>query len=197
MDYLQDQLHHLLTNTSLSPSTIRTIYTYTSTFYTHAHTITTYLRTYLRTYLSALLPSTGLTTLPTTPADLLSLTLLLLILFTTYKVVDYIRRMVMFWVFLVFKLIALLLCVQLALYLYTYGVEKTLRDLGWVVGWVEGLVENMMRQGQGQGQGQQGYRYGQQQAGYGWDERIRNAAGRGRQRTTHTYYNRPVREGWI
>ena len=182
MDYLQDQLHHLLTNTSLSPSTIRTIYTYTSTLYTHAHTITTY----LRTYLIALLPSTGLTTLPTTPADLFSLTLLLLILFTTYKVVDYVRRMVMFWVFLVFKLIALLLCVQLALYFYTYGVEKTLRDLGWMVGWVEGLVENTMRQGQGQ-----------QQAGYGWEGAIRNAAGRGRQRTTHTYYNRPVREGWI
>ena len=182
MDYLQDQLHHLLTNTSLSPSTIRTIYTYTSTFYTHAHTITTY----LRTYLSALLPSTGLTTLPTTPADLFSLTLLLLILFTTYKVVDYVRRMIFFWVFLVFKLIALLLCVQLALYFYTYGVEKTLRDLGWMVGWVEGLVENTMRQGQGQ-----------QQAGYGWEGAIRNAAGRGRQRTTHTYYNRPVREGWI
>ena len=94
----------------------------------------------------------------------------------------------MFWVFLVFKLIALLLCVQLGLYLYTYGVEKTLRDLGWVVGWVEGLIGNTMGQG---------YGYGQQQAGYGWEAAIRNAAGRGRQRTTHTYYNRPAREGWI
>ena len=191
MDYLQDQIHHLLTNTSLSPTTIKTIYIYTSTVYTYSRTITTY----LSTYLSALLP--GLTTLPTTPGDLLSLTILLLVLFTTYKVVDYVRRMVMFWVFMVLKLILLFLCLQLAVYVYTYGVEKTLRDLGWVGGWVGGLLENTMAQAQQQGQGR-GYGYGQQQRA-GWNAAAGKGGGqqrRGWQGYANTN-NRPVREGWL
>lgn len=102
--------------------------------------------TYGSTYVAALLPFVP-TAVPTTSAELASLAVFVLVLFTTFKVVDYVRRMIMFWVFLVIKLIALLALVQLALYVYTYGIEKTLNDLGWAWGFVESLMENTVQQG--------------------------------------------------
>jgi hypothetical protein len=142
MDYLQDQLTTLLANGSVSPSTVKTIYTYTSTAYTYARTLSTW----TTTYISALLPFLP-TTLPSTSGDLLSLTLLAVALFTLFKIADYLRRMIMFWVFLFIKLVAVLVLLQLAIYVYTYGVEKTLRDLGWLWGFVESLAENTAQQG--------------------------------------------------
>lgn len=140
MDYLQDQLTLLLANSTVSLSTVQTIYTYTTTAYTYARTLSTW----TSTYLSALLP---FLTIPTTSGELLSLTLLALTLFTLFKVVDYLRRMILFWVFLVVKLVLVLGLLQLGIYVYTYGVEKTLSDLGWVWGFVESLMENTAQQG--------------------------------------------------
>lgn len=142
MEYLQDQLTTLLANGSVSPSTVKTIYTYTSTAYAYVRTF----YTYTTTYLSALLPFVP-QSLPTTSAELLSLTLFALVIFTTFKVVDYVRRMIMFWVFLALKLVAVLVLVQLALHVYTYGIQKTLSDLGWAWGFVESWMENTSQQG--------------------------------------------------
>lgn len=175
MDYLQDQLTTLLTNGSVSPSAIKTIYTYTSTAYTYAMT----LYTYGSTYVGAFLPFVP-TTVPTTSAELASLAIFVLVLFTTFKVVDYVRRMIMFWVFLAIKLVAVLALAQLALYVYTYGIEKTLNDLGWAWGFVESLMENTVQQG---GQEWNNVRGNAGRTGYG-------------QKARKVHANRPTRGRW-
>ena len=172
MDYLQDQLASLLANGSVSPSTVKNLYSYTSTFYTYVTT----LYTYGSTYLGALLPFVP-KTIPTNSAELASLVIFVLVLFTTFKVVDYVRRMILFWVFLVIKLVAVLALVQLALYVYTYGVEKTLNDLGWVWGFVESMVESTAQQGSRE-----------------WNNVRGNTARR--QGTRKVHANRPTRGRW-
>jgi Nuclear pore assembly and biogenesis len=177
MDFLQDQLATLLNNGSVSPSTAQTIYSYTSTAYTYAVT----LYTYATTYVGALLPYLP-TTVPTTSAELVPLAILVLVLFTTFKVLDYARRIIMWWVFMAFKLGFLLLMVLAALYVHTYGLEKSLRDAGWLWGILEGLFENTMQNGQQEWNNVRG-NTGRAQSGY-------------RQGSRKVHANRPTRGRW-
>lgn len=174
MNFLQDQLTTLLTNGSVSPSTAQTIYTYATRAYTYALTM----YTYGTTYTGALLPYLP-TAVPTTTAELVCLGVFVLVLITTFKVVNYVRRMIMYWVFLAIKVVFVLLLLQAALYVNTYGIEKALRDAGWLWGVVEGLFGETVINGQQEWNNVRG-NTGRAQRGYG--------------RKVHA--NRPTRGRW-
>lgn len=72
--------------------------------------------------------------------DLLSLLALIVIAFVSFKVLDYVRRVVMWWVMLALKLCLILAAVQLGWYVSQYGWEKTLHDAAWAWGLVEGFL---------------------------------------------------------
>ncbi|KAH1401529.1 hypothetical protein KXW91_006113, partial [Aspergillus fumigatus] len=97
---------------------------------------TTYLEPYLITPLSRVLASS-------TP-DLVSVLLLLAILVVSLKVLDYARRVVMFWVMLVVRVVFYGSLVALGCYVYSVGVEKAGRDLGWLLGVLWGFVEEVL-----------------------------------------------------
>lgn len=74
--------------------------------------------------------------------DLMQLLILALVLFISLKVLDYARRVIMFWVMLVFRLVFWGSVIGLGLYVYRVGVENAGRDLGWVWGVLLGFVED-------------------------------------------------------
>lgn len=74
--------------------------------------------------------------------DLISVLLLAIILLISLKILDYARRMVVFWVTLAFRLVFWGSVLGLGWYVWRVGVENAGRDLGWVWGVVEGFVED-------------------------------------------------------
>jgi hypothetical protein len=74
--------------------------------------------------------------------DLVQILILAVILFISLKVLDYARRLIMFWVVLAFRLVFWGSLLGLGLYVYRVGVENAGRDLGWVWGVVMGFVED-------------------------------------------------------
>jgi Nuclear pore assembly and biogenesis len=72
--------------------------------------------------------------------DIISLLALVVIAFISFKVLDYVRRVVMWWVMLALKLCLILVAVQVGWYVSKYGWEKTLNDAGWAWGLLEGFL---------------------------------------------------------
>lgn len=75
--------------------------------------------------------------------DLVSVLILALILIISLKVLDYARRVVMFWVMLVLRLIWWGFILGAILYVYNAGFGKTVRDLVWFYGFAKGFVEKL------------------------------------------------------
>lgn len=80
---------------------------------------------------------------------LLSLGVLLITLYMGLRIMNYIRRTIMGWVWLGVKMVLLLFIVQLGWYVNQYGWERAARDAGWAGGIVWGLLEEFMNQDQG------------------------------------------------
>ena len=70
-----------------------------------------------------------------------SLLLLILIFLLSLRVLNYIRRVVMWWVTLIFRLALVLVLVQAGVYVARNGVGRTLEQLGWLWGLLEGFFE--------------------------------------------------------
>ena len=79
--------------------------------------------------------------LASSTSDLVSVLILALILIISLKVLDYARRVVMFWVTLALRLIWWGFILGAIWYAYNAGLEKTGRDLGWFYGVVKGFAE--------------------------------------------------------
>jgi Nuclear pore assembly and biogenesis len=90
--------------------------------------------------LSHIPPDTGSYIHSLLSADLLTVLSLLLAVFFGFKVLDYLRRLVIYWIVLAIKLVLMLCALQVGVYCYTVGAEKSLQDLGRVWGWVEGYI---------------------------------------------------------
>ncbi|KAL4916246.1 nuclear pore assembly and biogenesis-domain-containing protein [Aspergillus aurantiobrunneus] len=97
-----------------------------------AHLRLTYLDPYVVQPLAHLLASTP---------DLASILVLVLIFFISFKVLDYTRRAVMFWVWLTIRLAWWATIISLGLYMYNAGWEKVARDLGFFFNFLVGLLE--------------------------------------------------------
>jgi hypothetical protein len=104
-----------------------------------------YIAPYILSPLQSLLPGTRSTTSRSSTnssgmPDLLSVLALIVIAFVSFKVLDYVRRVVMWWIMLALKLCLLLVVVQVGWYVSQYGWEKTLNDAGWAWGILEGFL---------------------------------------------------------
>ncbi|KAL4783008.1 nuclear pore assembly and biogenesis-domain-containing protein [Aspergillus varians] len=77
--------------------------------------------------------------------DLASVLVLVFILFISFKVLDYTRRAVMFWVLLTMRLAWWATIISLGLYMYQAGWERVARDLGFVFNFLVGLLEQFGR----------------------------------------------------
>ncbi|KAL2808749.1 nuclear pore assembly and biogenesis-domain-containing protein [Aspergillus granulosus] len=73
--------------------------------------------------------------------DLASVLVLVFILFVSFKVLDYTRRAVMFWVWLTMRLAWWATIISVGLYMYHAGWPKVWRDLGAVFNILVGLLE--------------------------------------------------------
>ncbi|KAJ5279788.1 Nuclear pore assembly and biogenesis protein APQ12 [Penicillium angulare] len=135
MDLLPENIQALLQHPAIS-------YIRTSTqdqLSTHlSHLRSTYVQPYIIGPLSTFLTSTSTAAMP----DLISVFMLLVILFISLKILDYARRVVMFWVTLAFRFVFWGSLLGLGFYVYKVGVENAGRDLGWVWGVVMGFVED-------------------------------------------------------
>ncbi|KAL4893976.1 hypothetical protein BDV59DRAFT_201291 [Aspergillus ambiguus] len=99
-----------------------------------AHIRTAYLDPYIIQPLATMLASS----MP----DLVSVLVLALVLILSLKILDYGRRLVMFWVSLALRLLWWAVLLSLIWYVYTSGIEKTGRDLGWFYGAAKGFVDS-------------------------------------------------------
>ncbi|KAL2363948.1 hypothetical protein RJZ56_003158 [Blastomyces dermatitidis] len=151
MEVIQEYVIPALQNANkyIPPSISLQALSYYSTFTTHFLPISQqYLQPYFLTPLQTLLNS---------PPDLTSLLVLCLLLFISLRVLDYARRIITFWVMLVFRLAFWGSVIGGAYYVYVVGWERAGREAGWLLGLLQGFVEEMwansleaQRQGQGQ-----------------------------------------------
>ncbi|OJJ49699.1 hypothetical protein ASPZODRAFT_128207 [Penicilliopsis zonata CBS 506.65] len=98
-----------------------------------------YTDSYIIRPLSALLTSS-------TP-DLLTILLLAILLLVSLKILDYARRLVMFWVSLAISVVYYASLIGAAYGIYYYatlegGWDRAMNDAGWVYGLVQGFVED-------------------------------------------------------
>jgi hypothetical protein len=78
------------------------------------------------------------------PPDLSSILVLLVLLVISIQILDYMRRLVMFWVRLVLRLLFWSIVLSLAWYVYSVGWERAAREAGWLFGLVRGFMEELL-----------------------------------------------------
>lgn len=107
-----------------------------------------------------------LANLLTNMPDLLSVFVLLAALFVALRILDYGRRLVMFWVTLALRIVYWGFIVCAGVYVYNVGLEKAAQDLGWFYGLAKGVVESFQHGADGQGRADDvwgGYSYADNQ----------------------------------
>ncbi|KKZ64202.1 hypothetical protein EMCG_01487 [[Emmonsia] crescens] len=147
MEVIQEYLIPALQNANkyIPPSISFQALSYYSTITTHFHPISQqYLQPYLLTPLQTVLNS---------PPDLTSFLVLCVILFISLKVLNYARRVITFWVMLVFRLAFWGSVIGGAYYVYVVGWERAGREARWLLGLLQGFVEELWaNRADGQGQ---------------------------------------------
>ena len=87
------------------------------------------------------LANKALRTLNSDSPDLLALLALGITLYISLRVLDYVRRTIVFWISLVIRLGLYAGVVGLGIYVWQRGLEQSLQDLAWAWGLFEGLSE--------------------------------------------------------
>lgn len=77
-------------------------------------------------------------------ANILSFLTLLLAIYISLRILDYARRVIMFWVMLVLRLTFWAAVIGVGLWVYNVGVEKAVQDAGWFWGVVQGFLEDFV-----------------------------------------------------
>jgi hypothetical protein len=95
----------------------------------------TYVPPYITSSVNSLLSS---------PPDLFSILLLFLLFIISLKVLDYARRVITFWVVLVFRLVFWGSLFGAAWYVYSVGWERAAGEAAWVLGLLEGFVQHLL-----------------------------------------------------
>ncbi|RAH66126.1 Apq12 family protein [Aspergillus aculeatinus CBS 121060] len=174
MEYLPDSITQHLTTTSFSALTahLNTSYLTPALAHVRAAYIDPYLVRPAASYLAA---SSG--AMP----DLISVTLLLVILFLSLKLLDYARRVVMFWVSLAWWLLWWGTVLGVGVWLYTSGVERAARDVGWLVGLARGLLGGLFEDLERAGRQHHPQQHGGRQPGVFGGNNAAGFGGRGQQ----------------
>jgi len=132
MEYLQDKLLPFLQE----KFSFDTLHHFTPLFSSQlSYVRNEYVNPYILEPLSALLTSS-------TP-DLVTVLLLLLLLYISLRILDYARRVIMFWVFLILRLAFWGLVIGGGIYVYNVGPDKVFRDFGWFWEALQGVIENL------------------------------------------------------
>lgn len=79
--------------------------------------------------------------------DLATLVLLAVVLLVSVKIVNVVRRTVIYWIWLTVRLALWTAVAMVGVYAWQQGAEKTVEDLGWLVGFVAGLQDEGERIG--------------------------------------------------
>jgi hypothetical protein len=88
--------------------------------------------------------TSSVNSLLSSPPDLLSILLLFLLFIVSLKVLDYARRVITFWVVLVFRLVFWGSLFGAAWYVYSVGWERAASEAAWVLGLLEGFLQNLL-----------------------------------------------------
>ena len=73
-------------------------------------------------------------------ADVVSLVILVAMFWISLRILDYARRVIMWWVTMAFRLVFWMALLGGAWYVYNVGIDKALRDVGWMWGLLEGFL---------------------------------------------------------
>ncbi|PKY07595.1 hypothetical protein P168DRAFT_316085 [Aspergillus campestris IBT 28561] len=142
MDYLPEQIQTLLTQATttlpLNHPLLKNLTTLALPLTLNLPTImspsmTTHLTTLRETYLNPYLIDPLSKLLASSCPDYISVLLLIAILYISLKILDYARRVVLFWVRLVVRVLWWSAIFASGYYVYSVGLVQTGRDVGWVL----------------------------------------------------------------
>ncbi|MCJ1475910.1 hypothetical protein MMC13_004574 [Lambiella insularis] len=88
--------------------------------------------------------------------DLATLAVLAIVLFLSLKVLDILRRQIMYWMSLALRLLLWASVGLIGFYVYQRGGEQSLEDLGWILGFFAGLEDEGERIGKTKGRQKMG-----------------------------------------
>lgn len=71
--------------------------------------------------------------------NLTTLALLAVLLFISLKLLNILRKTLLYWIGLVIRLATWGLVAAVGLYVWHRGVEQSMEDLGWIIGFLAGL----------------------------------------------------------
>ncbi|KAF7717094.1 Uncharacterized protein PECH_004495 [Penicillium ucsense] len=183
MDHLPEPLQAVLTNatyTYLRSSAHSQLTTHLSTF--REAIIDPYILDPLSQFLAATL---GLSSMP----DLMTSVMLVGLLLVSLVILDYVRRLVIWWVMWWVRFIVRVafwgLVVFAGFYVYNFGVDKTVQDAGRLVGFAMGfaeqvwnMVESASANRNGHGNGNQKGSWNRGASGSGWNSNGGASGGR-------------------
>ncbi|KAJ5160320.1 uncharacterized protein N7482_007324 [Penicillium canariense] len=158
MDHLPENLQTVLNNPTISflRSTVQSQLTSQL-----SNIRTAYVDPYLITPLSNVLASTaGSSGMP----DFITILVLAGTMLVSLILLDYLRRMIMWWVRMMVRFIFWGTLIVLGLHVYRVGLENAVGDLGKIWGFVEGFVQ----QSKDAAAGSQGAKVGRGGWGAGW-----------------------------
>lgn len=107
--------------------------------------------------------------------SLTSIAVLALLALLSFKLLDMVRRTVVFWIGVAVRLLLWLTVAAVGFYVWQRGVEASVEDLGWVVGYLTGLEEEGERIGKGRAARREGDARRIPRAQYGHKRRTRGA----------------------
>lgn len=81
--------------------------------------------------------------------DLASFALLALLALISFKLLDMVRKTVVYWIGVAVRLALWLIVAAVGVYVWQRGVEASVEDLGWVLGYLAGLGDEGERIGKG------------------------------------------------
>ncbi|CRG85065.1 hypothetical protein PISL3812_02207 [Talaromyces islandicus] len=76
--------------------------------------------------------------------DIMSFFIMVITLYLSLRILDYARKVVVFWVMLVFRLAFWVSVIGLGFYVYNVGVARAVAEAGWFFGLVQGFIEDFM-----------------------------------------------------
>ncbi|MCJ1394036.1 hypothetical protein MMC18_006914 [Xylographa bjoerkii] len=83
--------------------------------------------------------------------DIATLVVLIILAYISMKVLDILRRQIIYWISVTLKLLLWASLALIGFYVYQRGIEQSLEDLGWVLGYFAALEDEGERLGQTKG----------------------------------------------
>ena len=83
--------------------------------------------------------------------DIATIIVLIILAYISLKVLDILRRQIVYWISVSLKLILWASVAFIGYYVYQRGVDQSLEDFGWVLGFFAGLEDEGERIGQTKG----------------------------------------------